>query len=286
MSTSASRPAVADLTSGLALNPATPALRPEHGRTPAAAPTATSTRSTNDIEVARPVALYTEPLHARVRVEARPRSEAVTRALNVIIATAALVATSPVIVLFAALVKLTSRGPIFYSQARVGIDRRRSSEGGHGYDRRTRNLGGRAFTIYKFRSMCTGAEAPTGAVWATKGDPRVTPIGRIMRKCRIDELPQLVNVIRGEMNIVGPRPERPSIFSRLCVDIAEYPLRQQAKPGITGWAQINHSYDTSIDDVRTKVRYDLEYLERQGITEDLLIMAKTLPVMIFRKGGW
>ena len=113
--------------------------------------------------------------------------------------------------------------------------------------------------------MGLNAESPTGAVWATKGDTRVTPVGRVMRKYRVDELPQLVNVIRGEMNIVGPRPERPSIFSRLCDDIAEYPMRQRAKPGITGWAQVNHRYDTSVDDVRTKVRYDLEYLRRQGI---------------------
>jgi lipopolysaccharide/colanic/teichoic acid biosynthesis glycosyltransferase len=107
-----------------------------------------------------------------------------------------------------------------------------------------------------------------------------------MRKYRVDEIPQLFNVIRGEMNIVGPRPERPSIFSRLSDDIDNYPLRQRARPGITGWAQINLAYDTSLDDVRQKVRYDLEYLERQGVTEDLRIMARTVPVMIFRKGGW
>jgi len=134
--------------------------------------------------------------------------------------------------------------------------------------------------------MRADAERPSGAVWATKGDARVTPVGRVMRKYRVDELPQLFNVIRGEMNIVGPRPERPSIFSRLCDDIEEYPLRQQAKPGITGWAQVNHNYDTCIDDVRTKVRYDLEYLQRQSVAEDLLIMARTLPVMIFNRGGW
>jgi lipopolysaccharide/colanic/teichoic acid biosynthesis glycosyltransferase len=140
--------------------------------------------------------------------------------------------------------------------------------------------------IYKFRTMRADAERPSGAVWATKGDARVTPVGRVMRKYRVDELPQLINVIRGEMNIVGPRPERPSIFSRLCDDIEEYPLRQQAKPGITGWAQVNHNYDTCIEDVRTKVRYDLEYLQRQSVAEDLLIMARTLPVMIFNRGGW
>jgi len=214
------------------------------------------------------------------------RSEFANRVLNIAIASAALVAVSPIMVVFGALVKLTSRGPIFYSQARVGIDRRWRGNGSSTYDRRARDLGGSVFTIYKFRSMYTNAEQRSGAVWATKGDPRVTTIGRIMRKCRIDELPQLYNVIRGDMNIVGPRPERPSIFSRLCEDIAEYPMRQRAKPGITGWAQINHSYDTTIEDVRTKVRYDLEYLRRQSMLEDLKIMARTLPVMVFRRGGW
>ena len=140
--------------------------------------------------------------------------------------------------------------------------------------------------IYKFRTMKVNAEVPHSAVWATKMDARVTPVGRFMRKYRIDELPQLFNVLRGEMNIVGPRPERPSIFSQLCDDIEEYPLRQRAKPGITGWAQVNHNYDTCVEDVRKKVRYDLEYLERQSVTEDLRIMARTLPVMILSRGGW
>jgi lipopolysaccharide/colanic/teichoic acid biosynthesis glycosyltransferase len=206
--------------------------------------------------------------------------------MNVTIASLALILVSPVIMVFAVLVKLTSPGPIFYSQARVGIDRRRARPGQKGYDRRARDLGGLPFMIYKFRTMHVGAERPNAAVWATQDDTRVTRVGRVMRKFRIDELPQLINVIRGDMNIVGPRPERPSIFSRLCVDIEEYPLRQRAKPGITGWAQVNHSYDTSLDDVRTKVRYDLEYLRRQGVREDLRIMARTVPVMLFRRGGW
>jgi lipopolysaccharide/colanic/teichoic acid biosynthesis glycosyltransferase len=216
-------------------------------------------------------------------IEPRPRSHRVSRVMNVVIASVALVLAAPIIVLFAILVKLTSPGPIFYTQPRVGIDRRRS-RGQNPYDRRARDLGGLPFMIYKFRSMRVNAEAASGAVWATAGDPRITPIGRIMRKCRVDELPQLINVIRGDMNIVGPRPERPVIFSRLSQHIAEYPLRQRAKPGITGWAQINHRYDASVDDVRTKVRYDLEYLERQSMREDLRIIARTVPVMILGKG--
>lgn len=214
------------------------------------------------------------------------RLDTLHRFMNVAISSVALVLLSPVMLVFAALVKLTSPGPIFYSQARVGINRRQSRDDSDPYDRRSRDLGGRPFLIYKFRTMCMGAESANGAVWATKGDPRVTAVGRVMRKYRIDEVPQLINVIRGDMNIVGPRPERPSIFSRLCDDIEEYPLRQAAKPGITGWAQVNHRYDTCIDDVRTKVRYDLEYLGRQGIAEDLRIMVRTLPVIIFRRGGW
>jgi lipopolysaccharide/colanic/teichoic acid biosynthesis glycosyltransferase len=214
------------------------------------------------------------------------RTEFARRVMNVTIASLALVLVSPVMIVFAALIKLTSAGPIFYSQPRVGLDRRRAREDQNSYDRRAQDLGGLPFMIYKFRTMYVGAEDPRRAVWATRGDPRVTPLGRFMRKFRIDEVPQLINVIRGDMNIVGPRPERPSIFSRLRVDIDDYSLRQRAKPGITGWAQVNHSYDTSLDDVRTKVRYDLEYLERQSVREDLRIMARTVPVMIFRKGGW
>jgi len=241
-------------------------------------------------EIVRPIPVVQEPRTIRTSQSAipdlRPRSEKVDRIVNVTVASIGLVLAAPVMLVFAALVKLTSPGPIFYSQARVGLDRRRSGRSPHDYDRRTRDIGGRPFMIFKLRTMRTGAEKPNGAVWATRGDPRVTSVGRVMRKYRIDELPQLINVIRGEMNIVGPRPERPSIFSQLCDDITEYPLRQRARPGITGWAQVNHSYDTSIEDVRLKVRYDLEYLGRQGVAEDLMIMARTVPVMIFRKGGW
>jgi len=215
----------------------------------------------------------------------RAQSVTLDRVVNVALATVAMIFLAPLFIAVAIAIKLTSRGPIFYMQPRVGVDRRTSGTA-PGYDRRGRDLGGTIFSIYKFRTMFIDAETKTGAVWATEGDPRVTPIGRFLRKCRIDELPQLINVIRGEMNIVGPRPERPSIFARLREDISEYPLRQRAKPGITGWAQINQSYDSCLDDVRAKVRYDLEYLERQSLAEDLRIMFKTVPVVLFRKGGW
>jgi lipopolysaccharide/colanic/teichoic acid biosynthesis glycosyltransferase len=170
-------------------------------------------------------------------------------------------------------------------ERRVATDQRdRRANGRRGGDRRAVDVGGRAFTMYKFRTMTVNAEVD-GAVWATKNDARVTPIGGLLRGTRLDELPQLVNVLKGEMNIVGPRPERPSIFMQLRKEIDRYHLRQRAKPGITGWAQINQNYDTSIDDVRRKVEYDLAYIERRSVVEDMRIMARTLPVMIFRKGA-
>lgn len=241
------------------------------------------------MERTRPIPIFQELYHRRPsssKKEGRNlRLEILNRVMNVALATIGLILAAPIMLVFAVLVRLTSRGPIFYSQARVGLDRRGDTRRASDYDRRTRDLGGQPFLILKFRTMRTDAET-NGAVWAVRRDPRVTSIGRVMRKYRIDELPQLINVIRGDMNIVGPRPERPSIFSRLCDDIAEYPRRQRARPGITGLAQVSQAYDTSVDDVRAKVRYDLQYIERRGVTEDLIIMARTVPVMIFRKGGW
>jgi len=208
-----------------------------------------------------------------------------SRVLNLSLALLALVVLAPVFLLLAFAVKLSSRGPVFYTQERVGLDRRSLGQVDSNR-RRKSDLGGQPFTIYKFRTMRVDAEAHSGAVWAQQDDPRVTPIGRVLRQYRLDELPQLLNVLRGEMNIVGPRPERPGIFAELRTHIAEYPLRQRAKPGITGLAQISHHYDSSIDDVRRKVRYDLEYIRRQSVREDLRIMVRTVPVVLFRRGGW
>jgi len=214
----------------------------------------------------------------------RERDELVSRVLNVAVASIALVVLAPIFVLIALAIALTSSGPVLYSQVRVGMDRRWRYA--RAYDRRGYDHGGRLFRMYKFRTMRVDAEPDGRAVWASKRDPRVTLIGRLLRTTRLDELPQLWNVIRGDMNIVGPRPERPSIFAELRKDIPEYPLRQRVKPGITGWAQVNQSYDACIDDVRQKVRFDLEYVRRQGVFEDLRIMSMTLPVMLFRRGGW
>jgi lipopolysaccharide/colanic/teichoic acid biosynthesis glycosyltransferase len=208
-----------------------------------------------------------------------------TRAVNFMLALTAVTLLFPVLLVIALLVHLTSRGPVLYTQVRVGLDRRLPADGVQN-QRRERNIGGLPFTIYKFRTMWVDAEHASGAVWAQQRDPRVTPIGRLLRQYRLDELPQLLNVLKGEMNIVGPRPERPTIFAELREHIAEYPLRQRAKPGITGLAQINHHYDRSLEDVRTKVHYDLEYIRRQSVAEDFRIMLKTVPVVLLRRGGW
>ena len=209
----------------------------------------------------------------------------INRTLNFVLALLGLVALLPVLLLLALLIRLTSRGPVLYTQVRIGLDRRLPLDATQN-QRRERDLGGQPFTIYKFRTMRVDAEAHSGAIWAQQRDPRVTPIGRLLRQYRLDELPQLLNVLRGEMNIVGPRPERPTIFAELREHIAEYPLRQRAKPGITGLAQINHHYDRSLEDVRTKLHYDLEYIRRQSVAEDLRIMVKTVPVILRSRGGW
>jgi lipopolysaccharide/colanic/teichoic acid biosynthesis glycosyltransferase len=211
--------------------------------------------------------------------------ERARRVVNFVLAAVALFLALPVLLLIALAIKFTSRGPVLYTQERVGLDRRTPdvSPGNH---RRVRDLGGQPFTIYKFRTMRVDAEAQSGAVWATQNDPRVTPVGRFLRQYRLDEIPQLLNVMRGEMNIVGPRPERPTIFAELREHIKEYPLRQRAKPGITGLAQIHHHYDRSMDDVRTKVRFDLEYIRRRSLWEDVRIMLQTIPVVFLRRGGW
>jgi lipopolysaccharide/colanic/teichoic acid biosynthesis glycosyltransferase len=230
----------------------------------------------------RPFVLADAP---RTLAQAPESAERWRRPVNVAVAVLALVVASPVMLVIAVLVKLTSRGPVFYSQTRVGWDRRNETPPSPNH-RRQQDIGGRPFQIYKFRSMHINAEHLTGAVWAAQDDPRVTRLGRYLRQYRLDELPQLINVIKGDMNIVGPRPERPMIFADLREEITSYAERQRARPGITGLAQINQQYDTNLDDVRAKVRFDLEYIQRQGMIEDLRIMVKTIPVVLFRRGGW
>jgi len=222
--------------------------------------------------------IHTAPLRPRDR-ERRGR-----RLFNIVVAVVGLVLTFPLMLVIAALIKLTSRGPVLFTQSRVGLDRRALSNAG-GNTRRHTDQGGQPFTMYKFRTM-RPADGSGKQVWAQADDARITPIGRVLRKLRLDELPQLFNVLTGEMNIVGPRPEQPTIFVYLREQIEGYQRRQRVRPGITGWAQINQGYDTSVDDVRRKVRYDLEYIRRQSTLEDLKIMARTLPVMLRRRGAW
>ena len=219
----------------------------------------------------------------RAKFTSRRLDRAARRFLNIFVALIGIIITLPVMFLIAALVKITTRGSVLYKQTRVGVDRRGSCTMGDNW-RRSGNVGGKPFTIYKFRTM---SEQPAAAqVWASPDDQRVTSLGRVLRKFRLDELPQLFNVLKGDMNVVGPRPEQPDIFAHLRSKIDYYPHRQQVLPGITGWAQINLSYDRSLDDVRRKVALDLEYIRRQSAVEDAKIMLRTLPVMLGRKGGW
>ena len=205
------------------------------------------------------------------------------RVLNVAVASLGLVASAPVMLVVAALVKLTSPGPVFYRQTRVGLNRRAPGNDG-GNHRRSVDFGGKPFTIYKFRTMRVD-DAGERQVWASQDDPRVTRFGRLLRQFRLDELPQLVNVLKGDMNVVGPRPEQPEIFADLRTQVHKYAERQRVRPGITGWAQINHHYDESVEDVRRKVAFDLDYIARQSLAEDLKIMLLTPPAMVLRKGA-
>jgi exopolysaccharide biosynthesis polyprenyl glycosylphosphotransferase len=182
------------------------------------------------------------------------------------IAAAAAVMTAPVMLLVAALVKLTSPGPALIRQERVGKNNR-------------------IFMLYKFRSMVRDAEAHSGAVWATRNDPRVTAVGRWLRKLRLDELPQLFNVLKGDMAIVGPRPERPEFVAELEKRIPYYRQRHCIKPGITGWAQIKHKYGDTIEDTIVKLEYDLYYIKNLAPALDAVIMFHTAKVMLLSRGA-
>lgn len=185
---------------------------------------------------------------------------------NFVIALTAAIVTLPVMAIVAILIKATSRGPILFRQKRVG-----------------RN--GKAFIVYKFRSMRWNAEAISGAVWAAKDDPRITPLGRWLRRLRIDELPQLFNVLKGDMSIAGPRPERPEFVSVLNEKIPYYRQRLCVKPGITGWAQINYKYGDTLEDTIVKLEYDLYYIKNLAFSIDAYIMFQTAKVMLLSRGS-
>jgi sugar transferase (PEP-CTERM system associated) len=188
------------------------------------------------------------------------------RSFDILASTVLLVLASPVMLLAALAIKLDSRGPVFYRQERVG-------------------LGGRSFYCVKFRSMRTDAESDGVARWASKNDSRVTRVGAFMRKTRIDELPQLITVLKGEMSIVGPRPERPEFVAQLSEQIPFYHLRHGVKPGVTGWAQVRYTYGASVEDARKKHQFDLYYLKNNSIWLDLQILVETVTVVMFREGA-
>jgi lipopolysaccharide/colanic/teichoic acid biosynthesis glycosyltransferase len=201
-----------------------------------------------------------------------------------------LVVLSPLILILAVAIKIDSPGgPVFYGQERVGLDRRNEEHASaalpDGGERRSTRGAGKVFTIYKLRTMVPNAELLTGPVWAADDDPRITRLGKILRKLRLDELPQLINVVRGEMRLIGPRPERPHFVNRLCEEIPGYEHRQKVLPGITGLAQIERDYDASVDDVKTKVKYDLFYVKNRSVLLDLKILIRTIDVMIRGRGA-
>jgi sugar transferase (PEP-CTERM system associated) len=196
----------------------------------------------------------------------RMLSSAAKRLFDVLASLALLVLTVPIILLTAIAIKLESKGPAFYRQRRVG-------------------LYGQGFDILKLRSMRQDAEVAGKAVWAEKDDPRITRIGRIIRKLRIDELPQAWSVLKGEMSFVGPRPERPQFVDDLEAVLPYYAERHMVKPGITGWAQINYPYGASVDDSRQKLEYDLYYAKNYTPFLDVLILLQTLRVVLWPEGA-
>ncbi len=188
------------------------------------------------------------------------------RVFDIVSSATLLLLASPVMLIAAIAIRLDSRGPVLYKQERVG-------------------LGGESFMCIKFRSMRTDAEKDGVARWATKNDSRITRVGAFMRKTRVDELPQLFSVLRGEMSMVGPRPERPSFVAQLKEQIPYYDLRHTVKPGLTGWAQVRYAYGASLEDARKKHQFDLYYVKNNSLLLDLQVLIETVSVVLFREGA-
>ncbi len=197
---------------------------------------------------------------------AGPLTAMLKRFCDILIGSLMLILTLPLMAVTALAVKIESSGPVLYRQQRVGRF-------------------GEVFTLLKFRSMAQDAEAGGNPRWAQKQDPRVTRVGRFIRAARIDELPQLVNVLRGEMSLVGPRPERPHFVEQLAHAIPMYHQRAYVKPGLTGWAQVNFPYGASVEDAREKLAYDLYYVKNRSIMLDVIILMSTIRVVLFREGA-
>ncbi len=198
-------------------------------------------------------------LYADLQVHCQ-RRQALKRAFDIVTSIVGIIMTIPLVPIIAVLTKLDDGGPVFYSQTRVGQR-------------------GKPFTLHKFRTMRVGAESKV-AVWATKDDPRVTRIGRLLRRTRLDELPQFYNILLGQMSVVGPRPERPTLVDTLTEEIAYYNERHLVKPGLTGWAQIGFRYGASIEDAKRKLQFDLYYVKNMGIELDLMILLRTMGVFV------
>jgi len=188
------------------------------------------------------------------------------RIFSLLVSSVLLIIFSPIMLLMMILIKLDSRGPVFFRQERVGRD-------------------GKPFTLWKFRSMSDDAEKETGPVWSSRGDTRVTRLGRFMRRARIDELPQLFNIFLGDMSLVGPRPERPHFVKELSAMIPFYNLRHVVKPGVTGWAQINYEYGSSVRDAVEKLQYDLFYVKHMSWLFDSAIILETIKTVLVRRGS-
>jgi lipopolysaccharide/colanic/teichoic acid biosynthesis glycosyltransferase len=206
-----------------------------------------------------------------------------------------IILTLPIWIIFPILIKLTSSGPVFYIQDRIGVDRRRRSrrlykanvdDDNRFRERRRINNYGRPFKVIKFRTMVRNAEKESGPVWATSNDSRVTTLGRFMRKTRIDEIPQFVNILRGDMSLVGPRPERLFFIKDLTTKVPRYNARLRVKPGITGMAQVNSGYDSSLESGVEKVEQDVKYIRTWSIASDIKILLKTVVVVITGRGAF
>ena len=195
----------------------------------------------------------------------RAPQQVIRRLVSILVASVGLLLCLPILPVIALAVRLSSPGPVFFRQTRVGFR-------------------GRLFTAFKFRTMRADAE-PNGAVWATNGDPRITRLGRFMRRTRLDEIPQMWNVLRGDMAFVGPRPERPEFVQWLCREIPYYDLRHMIRPGLTGWAQVRYKYGASLEETKRKLEYDLYYLKHVSIGLDLLIMFETIKTIVLRRGA-
>ncbi len=216
------------------------------------------------------------------------------RVFDIVIASIALAILSPFLIMFALAIKLDSRGPIFFSQERIGLNRRRVERRSRrslptrnvrsGYDRRRNINAGRPFNIFKFRTMVRDAEKK-GPVLACENDPRVTRLGRIMRNARIDEIPQFINVIKGDMSIIGPRPERSFFINQVRREMPEFTMRLMVKPGITGLAQVENGYTKTIDEMKGKLFYDLKYIADLSLMQEIRILFKTVYIVVTGKGA-